>query len=238
MMDETVNSIDISFDVYSDTPVGKDPDTYSATLRRYHKTLWSKPLPNGALFDLDLTVPKYLHHKSALGEFVLSSDGIGHTYSRWKRTAHIVAQFPSEEINAFFSVCSTIGSYIVFPAKRIDNKMTINGARGVNPRIRDRFDLTLECIRRLYSGEHSPLTEPLERYSLFFSLFEDFRSYVEFFLLQDLVEENCSTVKPLLPFSGFDRPPQPGTVEEYKSYMKGMMDFVSARNRRIHDSFT
>ncbi len=235
-MNDTMNSIDISFDFHSDTPAGKDPDTYSPTLRRYHKILWSKPLPNGALFDLDLTLPKYLHHNSALGEFVLSSDAIGHTYSRWKRTAHIVEQFPPEKINAFFSLCSTIGAYVIFPAKRIDNKMTINGARGVNPRIRDRFDLTLECIRCLYSGENSPLTEPLARYSEFFSLFEDFRGYVEFFLLQDLVEENCTAIKPLLPFSGFDRQPQPCTVEEYKSYMKGMMDFVKARNNRVLES--
>lgn len=99
MMDETVSSIDISFDVHTDTPAGKDPDTFSPTLRRYHKTLWSKPLPNGAHFELDLTVPKYLHHKSAFGEFVLASDAIGHTYSRWKRTAHIVAQFPPEGIS-------------------------------------------------------------------------------------------------------------------------------------------
>ena len=43
--------IDTSFDFRTDAG-GKDPDTHSATLRRYHKLLCSKPLPNGAMFDL------------------------------------------------------------------------------------------------------------------------------------------------------------------------------------------
>ena len=225
--------IDISFDVYSDTPKGKDPDTHSPTLRRYHKILWSKPLPNGANFDLDDNTPKVLHHHSELGEFFLSSDSIGHTYSRVKSMSHIVDQIPPKEINSFFSLASTIGGFILFPARRIDNKMTINGSRGLNPKIKDRFDLTLECIRRFYSNENSPLSDTLQRYSRFFSLFQDFKGYVDFFLLQDLVEENYLAIKPFLPFNGFDYPPLPNNVEAYKSYKKNMMDFVRARNHRI-----
>ena len=38
---------DAGFDLRSDTPEGKDPDTYSPTLRRYHRMLWSKELPSG-----------------------------------------------------------------------------------------------------------------------------------------------------------------------------------------------
>lgn len=60
--------IDTSDDFRTDAG-GKDPDTHSPTLRRYHKDLWSKPLPSGALFDLDDTTPGvYLHHRSGLGE--------------------------------------------------------------------------------------------------------------------------------------------------------------------------
>ena len=72
-------NIDTSFNVYSDTPEGKDPDSYSPTLRNYHKILWSKKLPNGLFFKLDDTIPMRLHHKSEIGEFVLSSDSIAHT---------------------------------------------------------------------------------------------------------------------------------------------------------------
>ena len=51
-------AIDITFDFRSDTPPGKDPDARSPTLRRYHQLLWSKPLPSGAPFELDVTTPR------------------------------------------------------------------------------------------------------------------------------------------------------------------------------------
>ena len=43
--------IDTSFDVRTDAG-GRDPDSYSSTLRRYHQRLWSKPLPGGTVFAL------------------------------------------------------------------------------------------------------------------------------------------------------------------------------------------
>ena len=82
--------IDTSFDVRPDA-AGKDPDQHSATLRRYHQLLWSKPLPNGIGFDLDVTTPSvYLHHKSDLGEFELPSDLIVHPYDYWIRTEDLI----------------------------------------------------------------------------------------------------------------------------------------------------
>ena len=66
-----MGQIDINFNVFSDTPEGKDPDSHSPTLRKYHKILWSKPLPDGHMFELDLDTPKLLHHKSDIGEFFL-----------------------------------------------------------------------------------------------------------------------------------------------------------------------
>src|SRR4051812_14267256 len=73
--------IDVSFDFRSDTPgyglPRVDPDASSPTLRRYHQLLWSKRLPSGAPFLLDVTTPgAYLHHLSPLGEFRLSSDAV------------------------------------------------------------------------------------------------------------------------------------------------------------------
>ena len=225
--------IDINFDLYSDTPNGKDPDSYSPTLRRYHQILWSKPLPSGVTFYLDLKTPRLLHHKSELGEFFLSSDAIGHTYSRVKSMSHIVSEIPSKEISSFFSTCSTIGGYIIFPSKQVDKKMTINASRGLNQSIIDRFDLTLECIRRFYINEDSPLDDTFQRYSSFFSLFEDFKGYIDFFLLQDLVEENNLEINFFLPFNGFEHPPLPSNVEEYQSYKKHLIRFVKARNQRM-----
>jgi hypothetical protein len=167
--------IDTTFDVYSDTPRSRDPDSHSPTLRRYHKVLWSKPLPDGGAFMLTDTGPTpYLRHTSQRGEFHLSSDAIGHTYRYVRAMSHVISKVPEDELNAFFATCSTIGAYIIFPSQKIDNKVTINGARGMHAQIKDRFDLTLECIRRHYHGINSPLGVVLDRYDAFFKLFGDF----------------------------------------------------------------
>src|SRR5579862_818373 len=69
--------IDITFDFRRDTPAGGDPDALSPTLRRYHRLLWSKQLPDGSLFELDDTDPvAYLRHRSPRGDFLLSSDSV------------------------------------------------------------------------------------------------------------------------------------------------------------------
>ena len=226
-------NIDINFNVYSDTPKGKDPDSYSPTLRNYHKNLWSKKLPNGSLFKLNETIPMRLHHKSELGEFVLSSDSIANTYSSVKSSHNIIKNIKADEIEKFVSLCSTIGGYIIFPSERINNQMTINGARGINKKIRDRFDLTLECIRRYYRDEDNPLNETLKRYSSFFTLFVNFQSYVDFFLLQDLVDNNYSEIKYFIPFKSFEEFPLPDDTNHYKLYKENLSIFVVSRNERI-----
>ena len=226
-------NIDINFNVYSDTPKGKDPDSYSPTLRNYHKNLWSKKLPNGSLFKLNETIPMRLHHKSELGEFVLSSDSIANTYSSIKSTHNIIKNIKADEIEKFVSLCSTIGGYIIFPSERINNQMTINGARGINKKIRDRFDLTLECIRRYYRDEDNPLNETLKRYSSFFKLFLNFQSYVDFFLLQDLVDNNYSEIKYFIPFKSFEESSLPSDTNQYRLYKESLSNFVVSRNKRI-----
>lgn len=226
--------IDTKFNVYSDTPAGKDPDSHSPTLRAFHKILWSRQLPSGKAFDLrENSDGAYLFHESELGEFRLSSDAIGHTYSRNKKTADIVRRFPQSEIEEFFSTCSTIGAYIVFPSNKVDRKMTINGARGLNRLIGDRFDLTLECIRLHYAGLPSPLDATLVRYKEFFDVFQDFDGYITHFLLQDLVSSDFRFVEFFLPCEGFQRSPFPQDVAEYGRYKSAMVEFIASRNRRI-----
>ncbi|WP_352311546.1 hypothetical protein, partial [Psychrobacter sp. W2-37-MNA-CIBAN-0211] len=80
------------------------------------------------------------------------------------------------------------------------------------------FDLTLECIRRHYEGEASPLDQALLRHADFFRLFEDFRGYVDFFLLQDLVTDDYTSVRFFTPFDNFTTPALPGTPEAYERY--------------------
>jgi len=196
--------------------------------------LWSKPLPNGQIFELVDTKPgTYLYHLSTNGEFYLGSDAITHSYRNIKKMSHIISQVPSDKVNSLFSIGSTIGAYIIFPSNRRNNQMTINQARGVNPRIWDRFDLTLECIRLFYENKESPLYSVFQRYSDFFNLFCDFRGYVDFFLLQDLVSLNYSSVKFHIHHTEFKEPPLPKSLNEYYEYRENTISFVKARRQRI-----
>lgn len=225
--------IDTTFNVYSDAK-GGDPDSTSPTLRKYHKILWSKPLPNGKIFDLsDNKEGAYLYHKSELGEFFLGSDAITHSYRNQKRKNWIVKQIP-EEVNELFNKGSTIGAYIIFPNKRINGNHTINQARGVNSFIDDRFDLTLECIRLFYLGQKSPLYDTLLRYKKFFDLFDTFFGYIHFFLLEDLIDEN-KKIKFYLPFDNFKTRPIFSNIGEYQLYKKRVIDFINSRNKRINN---
>ncbi len=231
------NEIDINYNFYSDTSPSKDPDSHSATLRRYHKILWSKPLPNGQQFKLVDTHPNtYLYHNSDLGEFFLNSDAITHSYRNTKKIAHIIEHVQCDQVNSLFDHGSTIGAYTIFPANKIDNKMTINGARGCNSKIYDRFDITLECIRCYYNNTENPLTVVLKRYDAFFDLFIDFRGYVDFFFFQDLVTSDYSDVKFHIPYKGFVDSPLPKSKEEYLIYKDNTIRFIKSRSKRIEDS--
>lgn len=229
-------TIDVTFNFGADTPPGKDPDVFSPTLRRYHRALWSKPLPGGAPFELDASGPPwiaYLHHASDLGEFLLASDTVIPSFWKEPRIAVMLEQTPRADHESFHHLGYTIGGMMVFPGNRVDGKMTINGARGFHPRIKDRFDLTVECIRRHYAGDDSPLSAVLARYADFFALFGNFAGYVDFFLLQDLVEANHAEVRFFTPFDGFGSSPVPLTRDEYLAYRDRAVWFIQARNRRI-----
>lgn len=226
--------IDTTFDFRTDAR-NKDPDQHSPTLRRYHRFLWSKQLSNGRQFTLNEGPRgKYLHHQSDLGEFSLASDGIVQTFTLWKRpqVRRLLDQFPEEEHRAFQTAGYTIGGFLVFPGNMIDGRQTINALRGYSFAIRDRIDLTLESIRRHYLGETSPLAEPLSRYRDFFALFEDFRGYVDFFLLNDLVSNDRDRVETFLPLD-LAADGLPRDANEYREYRRRMIEFVQARNRRI-----
>lgn len=229
-----MDDIDVTFDFRSDTPSGGDPDALSPTLRRYHRLLWSKPLPGGTPLVLsDATPGVYLHHRSELGEFLLSSDSVIPSFHRERRLAKIIDGVPDLELAAFNTITYTVGGMMVFPGNRVDGRMTINGARGFHPRIKDRFDLTVECIRRHYSRDKSPLSELLHRYRDFFALFGSFEGYVDFFLLDDIVTSDYLTVRFFAPFEDFTSSPLPATAEAHQRYRLHATEFVTARNTRI-----
>jgi hypothetical protein len=112
--------------------------------------------------------------------------------------------------------------------------MTINGSRGFNRKIADRFDLTLECVRLHYLGKPNPLENVLNQNSSFFKLFENFAGYVDFFLLQDLVNPDYELVYFLQPIKQvFESSPLPESKVEYLQYMQSSNSFTIKRNERI-----
>ena len=224
--------IDINFDFRKDSLCG-DPDTDSPKLYENHKFLWSKNLPNESEFQFEM-----LTIGGKCGRILLKSN-LYDNLSSDRMCLHFVGKYKGqfngwlteEENENFKHIVRTIGGHIVFPAHKKDG-FTINQARGVNRKICDRFDLTLECIRLFYLNEQSPLFDAINRYQDFFKLFENFENYVNFFLLQDFVTEKYD-VKFALPFDNFVRSPLPQSIEEYKSYKAETINQINKRNNRI-----
>lgn len=224
--------LDVNYNFQKETdPL--DADRYSATLQEYHRRLWSKALPNGTIFELSKISQNRLYHKSSLGEFYLSSDRSVPTFSNWKKLKHIISEVPEEKLIQFDNIAETIGAITIWPSNRIGTQATINGAKGLNNKICDRLDLTLECIRRFYLGQESPLFDTLSRYNDFFMLFGNFRGYVDFFHFQDAVSSDYYSVIIATPYDNFLSSPLPSSVDEYIRYLEATEILINARNKRI-----
>lgn len=228
-----MTTIDVTFDMRSDAPEGRDPDTYSPTLKRYHQLLWQKPLPSGETFTLaSQGRSTYLVNEGIAGRFAMASDTIISSHRR--RARALYEQMPADVNAAFHRNGYTIGGFMLFPGAMIDRLPTLNQARGTTRAIEDRFDLTLECIRRFYlwRGESSPLREVIARYYGFFLLFKTFDHFVEFFHLQDLVDED-GQIRFFRPFDDFTQTALPATLDDYVAYRDAQLDFLAKRNARI-----
>lgn len=225
-------ALDINFNFCQDSKCG-DPDVDSPKLYEVHKFLWSKELPNGKYLDLKIIRGK--------NRRILLGNNLCDSFSSDRMCPHLTGKYggkfdswlSDEERLAFRHKARTIGGHIIFPAYN-KNGFTINQARGVNKLIGDRFDLTLECIRRFYRGEYSPLYNTFLNYENFFELFVDFKGFIDFFLLQDFVEKD-GQVKFSLPFDNFSRSPLPQNPDEYKNYKKHVIQMIDSRNNRILD---
>ena len=222
-----LRDIDIHFDVRTDCK-GPDPDSGSPTLKAYHQLLWSKPLPNGQMMNLTQGKGYYLKWN----DMYFGSDSIivSFWHARYRYRDLIESSIPNvkDYREDYLKKASTIAGYVIFPQIR----WSMNQARGCSRKISDWWDLTLECIRRFYNGEPSPLDTALQRSKAFFDLFVDFKGYVDFFLLQDCVDENYQ-VKFWLDTPLFVSDPMPDSVESYKAWIQAELDFVAKRGNRI-----
>lgn len=232
---------DLFFDFTSDTPrywdrfwengsgLGRgsaDPDRSSPMLREYHRIVWSGELPNGQMLILENDPYGYLNWNGMR----FGSDSITASF-RYRRCRHLLEQvevgmddyrgFVENYIHAFY----TMGGMIIFPR----HCNSINQVRGTDRRICDRWDLTLECIRRYYSGEDSPISWCLEQDKEFFDLFVNFRGYVDFFCLRGCVSDDYSKVNMGLDTELFVKDPLPGTVDEYMSWIESQYRLINDR---------
>lgn len=224
-----LKTIDIKFDVRSDSK-GKDPDSASATLKAYHQLLWSKPLPNGQVMELTTRNCLYLRWE----DMFFGSDSIivSFMHGRYMHRQLIMDSIPNfkDYREDYLKRACTIASYVIFPK----HQRSMNQERGCYRMISDRWDLTMECIRRFYVGESSPLDKVLEVDKDFYRLFVDFKGYVDFFFLQDCVDEDYN-VKFWLDTPLWVSDPMPETVELYKDWIDKELDFVEKRGKRIEE---
>ncbi|MDQ0260440.1 hypothetical protein J2W20_002344 [Sinomonas atrocyanea] len=220
--------IDVDYFFFDDTPPDKDPDSHSPTLRRYHQLLWSKPLPDGRPFELHpgRALSPYLVYEADGTRIVLGSDTIATRHRR--KLFRLYEQLPKEVNDAFLRRSYTICGFMVFPVSR----GSINQNRGTHPRIQDRWDLTLEAIRRFYDGGPSPLASTLDRHAGFFELFGSFAGYVDHFVLGDFIDER-GAVRFLLPFDDFKTPALPSDLPTYERYRKNSLALFEARRLSI-----
>ena len=243
-----IRDIDVNFDFTSDTKGfwegfwerndglgagGADPDSRSKTLRLYSQLLWSKPLPNGELMELEDGRSKfYLKWK----DFYFGNDSITASF-RYYRNRPLLEEVKKnvpdyhQFVETYLHQLYQIGGEVILPSA----VGGINQTRGFRSDIRDRWDLTLECIRRYYQGEDSPLGDVLNKNKAFFDLFVDFKGYVDFFFFQDLVDENYTSVKLWLDTPLFVKNPIPKTVDEYFDFLNKEIEFVKRRNQRIQE---
>ena len=224
---------------------GGDPDRDCERLYAWHRALWSRAEAGVAPYRLEVIYDRGYGlslHAADGSQFWLGSDGMIPTWSSagWTKRfgADLVAEI-AQDAGDFYRVASTIGGYIVFPRNRVGQTgWTLNQARGMHSSIADRFDLTLECIRRHYADPSAanPLGERLAYYADFFQLFGDFDRYVRFFLLDDLLTEDRAGVRSLMsgePLTAFPSPAFASTPGAYAEYRKRSIAFVLARNDRI-----
>lgn len=225
---------DITYDFRTDCG-GKDPDSGSPTLRRYHRLLWSKKLPNGETMKLTHDNGGYLKWKSF--EFASDQMANGLYFKRAKKTVSKLKNL-LRDYDAFIEDYEhkvwTIGGEIIFPV----HGNSMNQMRGTNAYIMDRWDLTLECIRRFYNGEDSPLVGVLDRDRDFYELFVDFKGYVDFFFLQDCVSPDYGSVIFWLDdYSLAKTLPLPKTAGEHLVWFEKNMQFVQNRATRMKNAF-
>lgn len=243
-----ISEINVEYDFTSDTPnfwnnywknddvlghAGGDPDVLSKTLQEYHRLLYSRKLPNGQVMRL---IAGNSYNYLTWNNLRFGSDSIivSFRYKKYRTMIEEVKRHIPDYrgfMEKYTHKAYTIGGEIIFPKR----KGGINQSRGCNPYICDRWDLTLECIRKYYNNEENPLYGVLLAEREFFDLFVDFKGYVDFFFLQDCVSKDYQSVVRWSKIDETEKYPFPKTVEGYLLWIENQLQFVKKRNERIKE---
>ena len=230
------------WDTYSNGHSDTDPDIHSQTLRTYQQKLYSNRKCNGKQLLKHLVEGKNKHYDYLICTDTgtrFGSDSIINMYAYQLPEVEKEIYEYKTKIRDYIEKGYTIGGEIIFPKHR----MSMNQCRGINHKIRDRFDLTLECIRLFYEGKDNPLSKVLNTDKAFFNLFVDengengFKNYVDFFFLNDLILPNgkinffLDTKTDI--FSCND--PRPQNKQEWQQLYDNQMIFLENRNKKIND---
>ncbi len=159
-------------------------------------------------------------------------------------------------IENYLQQANTIGGFMLFPR----HDCSINQARGMSDRIQDRFDLTLECIRRMYESGFptgsNPLFDMSKEDKEYFEMFGSFENYAKFFCLNksydgkhNWVTEDCSAVYDLMSENGENTLSKEGwpteilpcdyeekkQVAKWWTFYRNIMNRLDARNQQIKE---
>ena len=255
---------------YPDKRSLPDPDACSERLYEFHGVLWEKQRKQTEFLNLNIPqiviCQKSIWFKLNNKNIALGSDSIMNIY--WHRTSgnmpeimKKISQTKSnykEFIKEYLKKANTIGGFVLFT--RHNN--SINQQRGKRP-IDDRFDLTLECIRRAYQyrdfyrEDNNPLFGLSEEDKKFFRMFGSFENYAKFFCLNksydgkhNWVTEDCSAVYDLMSENGektllkegwpekilpCDYTSEEEKVAKWWIFYRNIMNRLDARNEQIKE---
>lgn len=200
-----IDEFDVDKILKNGVPEGKDPDKYSKLLKEYHICLWSSREVKKCKFILKNGNSNKMILNTGEHEIIFTPDSITNIFQNSNRKYNSRKELEIVEehynidsdikkyVDEFNNIDYTIGSSLIFPT-RIDNQSigwTLNRTRGISYKIHDRIDLTLKCIKMYYenNSEYNPLLDCIKKNRVFFDLFDNFKEYVDFFFLNDLVDD-------------------------------------------------
>lgn len=93
---------------------------------------------------------------------------------------------------------------------------------------------------KMYDYNFNPLWQTIKRSEEFFKLFVDFSGYVEFFFLQDFLDEKGNVIRFINDYMDENglftkKYPVPQTAEEYLKNIETQKEIIAKRNKRIEE---